>query len=116
VIFLCKNEKVLWGDFFALWVWRVPINLYTLLFSNFISVPFFLNQINKRFKEAKYGLVQIEVGEGFDAVNQVDLSQNSRGIVTECVFYGYGFLKEKENPDDEDVITRIIKSPLVLTA
>ena len=77
---------------------------------------FFLNQINKRFKEAKYGLVQIEVGEGFDAVNQVDLSQNSRGIVTECVFYGYGFLKEKENPDDEDVITRIIKSPLVLTA
>ena len=77
---------------------------------------FFLNQINKRFKEAKYGLVQIEVGEGFDAVNQVDLSQNSRGIVTECVFYGYGFLKEKENPNDEDVITRIIKSPLVLTA
>ena len=77
---------------------------------------FFLNQINKRFKEAKYGLVQVEVGEGFDAVNQVDLSQNSRGIVTECVFYGYGFLKEKENPDDEDVITRIIKSPLVLTA
>jgi len=77
---------------------------------------FFLNQINKRFKEAKYGLVQVEVGEDFDAVNQVDLSQNSRGIVTECVFYGYGFLKEKENPDDEDVITRIIKSPLVLTA
>ena len=77
---------------------------------------FFLNQINKRFKEAKYGLVQAKVGEDFDAVNQVDLSQNSRGIVTECVFYGYGFLKEKENPDDEDVITRIIKSPLVLTA
>ena len=77
---------------------------------------FFLNQINKRFKEAKYGLVQVEVGEDFDAVNQVDLSQNSRGKVTECVFYGYGFLKEKENPDDEDVITRIIKSPLVLTA
>ena len=77
---------------------------------------FFLNQINKRFKEAKYGLIQVEVGEDFDAVNQVDLSQNSRGIVTECVFYGYGFLKEKENPDDEDVITRIIKSPLVLTA
>lgn len=77
---------------------------------------FFLNQINKRFKEAKYGLVQVKVGEDFDAVNQVDLSQNSRGRVTECVFYGYGFLKEKENPDDEDVITRIIKSPLVLTA
>ena len=77
---------------------------------------FFLNQINKRFKEAKYGLLQVEVGEGFDAVNQVDLSQNSRGIVTECVFYGYGFLKEKENPDDEDVITRRIKNPLVLTA
>ena len=77
---------------------------------------FFLNQINKRFKDAKYGLVQVEVGEGFDAVNQVDLSQNSRGIVTECVFYGYGFLKEKENPDDEDVITRRIKNPLVLTA
>lgn len=76
---------------------------------------FFLNQINKRFKEAKYGLVQVEVGEDFDAVNQVDLSQNSRGIVTECVFYGYGFLKEKENPDDEDVITRRIKNPLVLT-
>ena len=77
---------------------------------------FFLNQINKRFKEAKYGLVQAKVGEDFDAVNQVDLSQNSRGIVTECVFYGYGFLKEKENSDDEDVITRIIKNPLVLTA
>ena len=76
---------------------------------------FFLAQINKRFKEAKYGLVQVEVGEDFDAVNQVDLSQNSRGIVTECVFYGYGFLKEKENPDDEDVITRRIKNPLVLT-
>ena len=77
---------------------------------------FFLSQINKRFKEAKYGLVQVEVGEDFDAVNQVDLSQNSKGRVTECVFYGYGFLKEKENPDDEDIITRIIKSPLVLTA
>ena len=77
---------------------------------------FFLAQINKRFKEAKYGLVQVEVGEDFDAVNQVDLSQNSRGIVTECVFYGYGFLKEKENPNDEDFITRIIKNPLVLTA
>lgn len=77
---------------------------------------FFLNQINKRFKEAKYGLVQAEVGEDFDAVNQVDLSQNSRGRVTECVFYGYGFLKEKENPSDEDVVTRTIKSPLVLTA
>ena len=77
---------------------------------------FFLSQINKRFKEAKYGLVQVEVGEDFDAVNQVDLSQNSRGRVTECVFYGYGFLKEKENPNDEDVITRLIKSPLVLTA
>ena len=76
---------------------------------------FFLSQINKRFKEAKYGLVQVEVGEDFDAVNQVDLSQNSKGRVTECVFYGYGFLKEKENPDDEDIITRIIKSPLVLT-
>lgn len=77
---------------------------------------FFLNQINKRFKEAKYGLVQVEVGEDFDAVNQVDLSQNSKGKVTECVFYGYGFLAEKENPNEEDVVTRIIKSPLVLTA
>ena len=77
---------------------------------------FFLNQINKRFKDAKYGLVQVEVGEDFDAVNQVDLSQNSKGKVTECVFYGYGFLKEKENPNDEDIIARIIKSPLVLTA
>lgn len=77
---------------------------------------FFLNQINKRFKEAKYGLVQVEVGEDFDAINQVDLSQNSKGKVTECVFYGYGFLKEKENPNDEDIIARIIKSPLVLTA
>ena len=77
---------------------------------------FFLNQINKRFKEAKYGLVQVEAGEDFDAVNQVDLSQNSKGKVTECLFYGYGFLKEKENPNDEDIIARIIKSPLVLTA
>ena len=77
---------------------------------------FFLNQINKRFKEAKYGLVQVEAGEDFDAVNQVDLSQNSKGKVTEFVFYGYGFLKEKENPNDEDIIARIIKNPLVLTA
>lgn len=77
---------------------------------------FFLNQINKRFKEAKYGLVQVEAGEDFDAINQVDLSQNSKGTVTECIFYGYGFLKEKENPNDEDIIARIIKSPLVLTA
>ena len=77
---------------------------------------FFLNQINKRFKDAKYGLVQVEVGEDFDAVNQVDLSQNSKGTVTECVFYGYGFLAEKENPNDEDIIARIIKNPLVLTA
>ena len=77
---------------------------------------FFLSQINKRFKEDKYGLVQVEVGEDFDAVNQVDLSQNSRGRVTECVFYGYGFLAEKENPNEEDVVTRIIKNPLVLTA
>ncbi len=76
---------------------------------------FFLNQINKRFKEAKYGLVQVEVGEDFDAVNQVDLSQNSRGRVSECVFYGYGFLKEKEDSKEEDVVARIIKSPLVLT-
>ena len=76
---------------------------------------FFLSQINKRFKKSKYGLVEVEIGEDFDAVNQVDLSQNSRGKVTECVFYGYGFLKEKENPDDEDVITRRIKNPLVLT-
>ena len=77
---------------------------------------FFLNQINKRFKDAKYGLVQVEVGEDFDAVNQVDLSQNSKGTVTECVFYGYGFLAEKENPNGEDIIARIIKNPLVLTA
>ena len=76
---------------------------------------FFLNQINKRFKESKYGLVEVEIGEDFDAVNQVDLSQNSRGKVTECVFYGYGFLAEKENSDDESVVERIIKSPLVLT-
>ena len=59
--------------------------------------------------------MQVEVGEDFDAVNQVDLSQNSRGRVSECVFYGYGFLKEKENPNDEDIISRIIKNPLVLT-
>jgi len=77
---------------------------------------FFLNQINKRFKEPKYGLVQVEAGEDFDAINQVDLSQNSKGTVTECIFYGYGFLKEKENPNDEDIIARIIKNPLVLTA
>ena len=77
---------------------------------------FFLNQINKRFKEPKYGLVQVEAGEDFDAINQVDLSQNSKGKVTECIFYGYGFLKEKENQNDEDIIARIIKNPLVLTA
>ena len=76
---------------------------------------FFLSQINKRFKKSKYGLVEVEIGEDFDAVNQVDLSQNSRGRVTECVFYGYGFLSEKENSDNEPVVERIIKSPLVLT-
>ena len=76
---------------------------------------FFLSQINKRFKESKYGLVEVEIGEDFDAVNQVDLSQNSRGRVTECVFYGYGFLSEKENLDDKSIVERIIKSPLVLT-
>lgn len=76
---------------------------------------FFLSQINKRFKESKYGLVEVEIGEDFDAVNQVDLSQNSRGKVTECVFYGYGFLSEKENLDDKSIVERIIKSPLVLT-
>nr|DAU29913.1 MAG TPA: hypothetical protein [Caudoviricetes sp.] len=42
MIFLCKNEKVLWRDFFALWVWRVPINLHTLLFLKSMSVPLFL--------------------------------------------------------------------------
>ena len=76
---------------------------------------FFLSQINKRFKESKYGLVEVEIGEDFDAVNQVDLSQNSRGRVTECVFYGYGFLSEKENLDDKSIVEIIIKSPLVLT-
>ena len=91
--------------------------IFRLLLSWFKEVfAFFLSQINKRFKEAKYGLVQVEVGEDFDAVNQVDLSQNSRGRVSECVFYGYGFLKEKEDSNEEDVVIRIIKSPLVLTA
>jgi len=76
---------------------------------------FFLSQINKRFKKSKYGLVEVEIGEDFDAVNQVDLSQNSRGRVTECVFYGYGFFSDTENIDEEVTISKILKSPLVLT-
>ena len=76
---------------------------------------FFLSQINKRFKNIKYGLVKVEIGEDFDAVNQVDLSQNSRGKVTECVFYGYGFFGDTENMDGEPIISKILKSPLVLT-
>lgn len=76
---------------------------------------FFLSQINKRFKNTKYGLVKVEIGEDFDAVNQVDLSQNSRGKVTECVFYGYGFFGDTENMDGEPTISKILKSPLVLT-
>ena len=76
---------------------------------------FFLSQINKRFKNIKYGLVKVEIGEDFDAVNQVDLSQNSRGKVTECVFYGYGFFGDTENMGGEPTISKILKSPLVLT-
>ena len=37
-----KIKEVLWRDFFALWVWRVPINLHTLLFLKSMSVPLFL--------------------------------------------------------------------------
>ena len=76
---------------------------------------FFLSQINKRFKNTKYGLIKVEIGEDFDEVNQVDLSQNSRGKVTECVFYGYGFFGDTENMDGEPTISKILKSPLVLT-
>ena len=51
---------------------------------------FFIKQINKRFKEPKYSLIEVDLGEEFDAVTQVDLSQNSRGKIVEFVFYGYG--------------------------
>ncbi|WP_336004989.1 coiled-coil domain-containing protein [Fusobacterium polymorphum] len=76
---------------------------------------FFIIQINKRFKEEKYGLIEVNLGEEFDAVTQVDLNQNSRGKIVEFVFYGYGFLKDKDNSNNEDIIDKIIKNPLVLT-
>ena len=76
---------------------------------------FFIIQINKRFKEEKYGLIEANLGEEFDAVTQVDLSQNSRGKIVEFVFYGYGFLKDKKDLNIEDRIDKIIKNPLVLT-
>ena len=76
---------------------------------------FFIKQINKRFKEPKYSLIEVDLGEEFDAVTQVDLSQNSRGKIVEFVFYGYGFLKDKDNSNSEDIIDKIIKNPLVLT-
>ena len=76
---------------------------------------YFIKQINKRFKEPKYSLIEVDLGEEFDAVTQVDLSQNSRGKIVEFVFYGYGFLKDKDNSNSEDIIDKIIKNPLVLT-
>ena len=76
---------------------------------------FFITQINKRFENPTYTLIEANLEEDFDPVTQFDLSQNSNGKVIEFIFYGYGTLEDKHNTDDEDVIDKIRKRPLVLT-
>lgn len=76
---------------------------------------FFITQINKRFENPTYTLIEASLEEDFDPVTQFDLSQNSNGKVIEFIFYGYGTLEDKHNTDDEDVIDKIRKRPLVLT-
>ena len=76
---------------------------------------FFIMQMNKKFKEPNFALIEATLEEEFDPVTQFDLSQNSRGKIAEFIFYGYGTLEDKANPEDEDVIDKIKKRPLVLT-
>lgn len=76
---------------------------------------FFIMQMNKKFKDPNFALIEATLEEEFDPVTQFDLSQNSRGKIAEFIFYGYGTLEDKANPEDEDVIDKIKKRPLVLT-
>ena len=76
---------------------------------------FFITQINKRFENPTYTLIEANLEEDFDPVTQFDLSQNSNGKVIEFIFYGYGTLEDKHNTDDKDIIDKIRKRPLVLT-
>ncbi|ASC03553.1 hypothetical protein CBG50_09890 [Fusobacterium polymorphum] len=76
---------------------------------------FFITQMNKKFKDPNFALIEATLEEEFDPVTQFDLSQNSRGKIAEFIFYGYGTLEDKANPEDEDIIDKIKKRPLVLT-
>jgi len=76
---------------------------------------FFIIQMNKKFKDPNFALIEATLEEEFDPVTQFDLSQNSRGKIAEFIFYGYGTLEDKANPEDEDIIDKIKKRPLVLT-
>jgi len=76
---------------------------------------FFITQINKRFENPTYGLIEARLEEDFDPVTQFDLSQNSSGKIIEFIFYGYGTLEDKSSSDDKDIIDKIRKRPLVLT-
>ena len=76
---------------------------------------FFIMQMNKKFKDPNFALIEATLEEEFDPVTQFDLSQNSRGKIAEFIFYGYGTLEDKANPEDEDIIDKIKKRPLVLT-
>ena len=76
---------------------------------------FFIMQMNKKFKDPNFALIEVTLEEEFDPVTQFDLSQNSRGKIAEFIFYGYGTLEDKANPEDEDIIDKIKKRPLVLT-
>lgn len=76
---------------------------------------FFIMQMNKKFKDPNFALIEATLEEEFDPVTQFDLSQNSRGKIAEFIFYGYGTLEDKGNPEDEDIIDKIKKRPLVLT-
>ncbi len=76
---------------------------------------FFIIQMNKKFKDPNFALIEATLEEEFDPVTQFDLSQNSRGKIAEFIFYGYGTLEDKANPEDEDTIDKIKKRPLVLT-
>ena len=76
---------------------------------------FFIMQMNKKFKDPNFALIEATLEEEFDPVTQFDLSQNSRGKIVEFIFYGYGTLEDKANPEDEDIIDKIKKRPLVLT-
>ena len=76
---------------------------------------FFITQINKRFENPTYGLIEASLEEDFDPVTQFDLSQNSSGKIIEFIFYGYGTLEDRSSSDDKNIIDKIRKRPLVLT-